>query len=63
MKKEISQGLKNSKIASIITLLLGIALLVYMIKVEDEPGAIPLFLILAGTLWLIITQLKIRKVS
>ncbi len=33
---------------SVLTLVIGIALLVMMVTVEDEPGALPLFLILAG---------------
>jgi hypothetical protein len=35
--------------------------MIYMIKVEDEPGALPLFLIIIGTVWLIINQLQIKK--
>jgi hypothetical protein len=63
MKKEVSRRLKNSRIGSIITILLGAILIFYMIKVEDEPGALPLFLLFAGTVWLIVTQLQIKKIG
>lgn len=36
------------KILPIAVLAIGIILLIYMITVEDEPGAIPLFLIVFG---------------
>jgi hypothetical protein len=34
-----------------------------MIRVEDEVGAIPLLLILVGTVWFIITHLQIKKAA
>jgi len=61
MKKEISQKLKWGNRFSVLTMLLGIISLVYMVKVEDEPGAIPLLLIVLGTVWLIINQYQIKK--
>jgi|3_EtaG_2_1085321.scaffolds.fasta_scaffold45258_3 hypothetical protein len=61
MKKEISQTLKNLRIFSLISVFIGLVLLGYMIKVENEPGALPLLLILVGTIWLIINQLRIKK--
>lgn len=30
---------------------LGLLLLIYMVTVEDEPGALPLALIVGGTVW------------
>jgi len=45
---------KNTKVQlllSVITLSIGLLLLIYMILVEDEPGALPLILILGGTAW------------
>ncbi|MBK7426318.1 MAG: hypothetical protein IPI60_04410 [Saprospiraceae bacterium] len=39
MQNEISQSLKISRVFSIITIVLGLILLIYMIKVEDEPGS------------------------
>ena len=61
MNKGISQKLKISRILAILILLLGIVLVTYMIKVEDEPGALPLLLIVVGIVWLIANQLQIRK--
>jgi hypothetical protein len=61
MKKEISQTLKNKRIFSLISVFIGLVLLGYMIKVENEPGALPLLLILVGSIWLIINQLRIKK--
>lgn len=43
--------------------LIGISLLVYMIIVEDEPGAIPLLLIVAGSVWYFLGRRKSRKRS
>ncbi len=38
---------------------LGVALLAFMITVEDEPGALPLFLILVAAVWAI--GLRVRR--
>jgi len=43
MEKEISQKLKLSKWLSVLSMLLGTALMTYMITVEEEPGALPGF--------------------
>ena len=59
MKK--NQILKIYTALSILILLFGVVSLVYMIKVEDETGALPLFLIILGTLSLIVNQVKIKK--
>ena len=61
MNREISQKLKFNSIFSILTILLGVALLIFMIKVEDEPGALPLLLIIIGTIWFIINRVRIKK--
>lgn len=61
MKKEISQKQKAYRILSLAILFIGVGLLSYMIKVEGEPGALPLFLILIGGAGFIINQLKIKK--
>jgi hypothetical protein len=58
---EKNQILKIYTALSILILLFGVISLVYMIKVEDEPGALPLFLIILGTLSLIVNQVKIKK--
>jgi hypothetical protein len=38
---------------------LGVSLLIFMITVEDEPGALPLFLILVAAVWAI--GLRVRR--
>ena len=48
---------KTQKIASLAVAALGLALLVMMVATEDEPGALPLGLVVAGvagyaTAWL-----------
>ncbi|AKP50564.1 hypothetical protein CA2015_1115 [Cyclobacterium amurskyense] len=48
---------------SLLTIFLGILLLILMITVEDEPGAIPLLLIIIGTVWYFINKSKIKKQS
>lgn len=59
--KQVNQKFKIQKNLSIITILVGIILVTYMITVEDELGALPLFLIIAGIIWFIIIQYKITK--
>lgn len=49
------------KLLSLITLVIGLALLAFMIIVEDEPGALPLALILIGIIWFFFTQSKIHS--
>jgi hypothetical protein len=61
MKKEISGKLKLSKILSLLMIILGTTLIIYMIAMEGELGALPLFLILTGIVWFIITQYRIKK--
>lgn len=61
MKNEISRTQKINRILSTLTIFLGSILLIYMIKVEDEPGALPLFLIIIGTIWFFINRYQIRK--
>ncbi len=61
MSKEISRGLKLGRVFSMITVLLGAALITYMITVEGELGALPLFLIIVGIVWVVINRYKIRK--
>ncbi len=48
-------------ILAVLTIAIGAVLLVYMVTVESEPGAIPLLLLVAGTAWLFLTRAKIRS--
>jgi len=61
MNKGISLKNKWSKILSLLTVFLGFVLLIYMIRVEDEPGALPLLLIITGVVWFIINRNQIKK--
>jgi len=49
MKTIKNNKLKIHKWLSILITLVGITLMIFMVIVESEPGAIPLFLILLGT--------------
>lgn len=61
MKTEITQKLKWGRRVAILTMIIGTILLIYMIKVEDEPGALPLFLIITGILLLIVNNYQTKK--
>ncbi len=61
MKTPPYRKLKNYKLISVIILITGVALMVYMITVEDEPGAIPLLLILIGAGGYLFTRSRIRS--
>lgn len=40
---------------------LGVALLLFVITVEDEPGAVPLLMIVASALWAMVLRVRARK--
>jgi len=61
MKTEIPQKLKTHKLISTLLIVIGFVLLAFMILVEDEPGAIPLLLIVSGTGWYLFTKFGIRS--
>lgn len=44
-----------------IVVILGLVLLVLNIVMEDEPGAVPLAITLAGATWILIQRLRLRK--
>ena len=46
---------------SLLFLALGLTLLAYMIPVEGEPGALPLGLVLFGTIGFIVSRLRARR--
>jgi hypothetical protein len=52
---------KMHKLLSILTTVIGFTLLIFMIVVEDEPGALPLALIAVGTSWYFFTRSKHRS--
>jgi len=51
MSHLIPQASKTHLILSLIMLVLGLFLLVFMITVESEPGALPLALVVIGSIW------------
>lgn len=53
--------LKLHRLISILITIAGIALLAFMVIVEDEPGAIPLLLIIIGTGWFFVTRSRMRS--
>ena len=44
------------RFAAVALTLVGIALLIYMIVVEDEPGALPLALTIGGIVWYVLAR-------
>lgn len=52
---------KVHTVLATITIVLGAVLLFFMITVEDEPGAIPLALLVGGGIWLFVTRSRIRS--
>ncbi len=61
MIKNNKQKLNWSVILGLLLTILGTILLVYMIKVEDEPGALPLILIVTGIVLLTMNWFKSKR--
>ena len=61
MKKTLSKNLKINRILSILFLVLSLLLITYMIIVENELGAIPLFLIIFGIIWFVMNEIQIKR--
>lgn len=53
--------LQNFRKFFILTFILSIILLIFMIKVEGEPGLLPLILLLCSILGLVYIQVKIKN--
>ena len=53
--------LKVHTLLSVLTIVIGVALMIFMISTESEPGAIPLLLIVLGTGWYLVTRRRIRS--
>ncbi|MBO6622179.1 MAG: hypothetical protein JJ892_14130 [Balneola sp.] len=58
MNKESHQKPSAQRTLPIILMALGLLLMIFMITVEDEPGGIPLLMILSGIVWFSITRFK-----
>jgi hypothetical protein len=61
MDMENSKMLKMHKFISLLIIVTGMVLMTFMIIVEDEPGAIPLLLIVIGTGWHLFTRSRIKS--
>lgn len=48
--------MRTHALISALIVAIGLALLVYMVTVESEPGAIPILLILAGVAWYLVAR-------
>ncbi len=46
---------------ALLTIVIGVGLLIMMIVVESEPGALPLLLIVSGLGWYGITRVRMRS--
>ena len=53
-----SEKLKRHTLISVITIAIGVVLMIYMIFVEDEPGGIPLLLIVFGIGGYFVTRVR-----
>ena len=54
MTSRISNKKNTQRFLSLLSIIIGVLLLVFMIVVEDEPGAVPLGMIVTGSIWLLI---------
>ncbi len=61
MTTPVPQTLKIQRFVSVLLILLGLSLQVYMSIVEDEPGAVSLAMIMAGTAWFFYNRSRILK--
>ena len=55
------EKLKMHRWISILITSIGVVLMVFMVLVEDEPGALPLLLIVIGTGWYFITRSRMKS--
>jgi hypothetical protein len=55
------QPLKLHTWLSVLTLVIGVALMARQMYADDEPGAIPLLLVVVGIGWLLVTRARIRR--
>ena len=47
-------------VLSMLLIAIAVALLIYMITLEGEPGALPLLLLASGIAWLPVARLRMR---
>lgn len=61
MKNTITKKSRINRFLSILVLVLASLLITYMIVIENELGAIPLFMITNGIIWFAINEILIKK--
>ena len=61
MKSLFGMTLNTQKKLAFVFILIGVFLLIYMVLVEDEPGAVPLLVLAAGIIWLNLLNRHLRK--
>lgn len=61
MKTDRSKKFRMQKLISVLITVIGVSLMAFMVIVEDEPGAIPLLLIVTGTGWYLVTRYRIQS--
>ena len=61
MKEDVIKKLKMQKRLSLLAVAIGTALMIYMITVESEPGAIPVLIVVAGAGWYLFTWSRLRS--
>ncbi|HEX2203181.1 MAG TPA: hypothetical protein VHG91_07775 [Longimicrobium sp.] len=59
--RDAGRRLKVHRLLSVLTIVTGVVLMIFMISTESEPGAIPLLLIVLGTGWYFVTRARIRS--
>ncbi|HST57783.1 MAG TPA: hypothetical protein VLK84_03775 [Longimicrobium sp.] len=55
-----SRKLKMHQRLSMLMIGIGLVLVIFMIRTESEPGALPLLLVVVGTAWHVITWRRMR---
>jgi predicted MFS family arabinose efflux permease len=63
MNAEKSSRLRMQKLLASILLLFAVMLLAFKIYADNEPGALPLLLLLIGTIWYFITYYRLRTLK
>jgi hypothetical protein len=61
MKNKFKQRIKLLKFISIFFLITGLVLLIYMVVIEDEPGAVPILMISVGGLIYYFSDKKVKE--
>lgn len=59
--KKANGKLRIYRFLSMIVIILGSLLISYMIIVENELGAIPLFMLTIGIIWFVLNEIRIKK--